>query len=219
MDESKPGIDLYSTAIVLLIAVVSIVGAIVTWRVSVALSDAGTADTLGILAVVEKEDVTTRATITLVGHLTAYAAFVRDDALAKSYAEVSQANPQRTDLSTFALAFRAAANYAQNAIPAAYFDRNQKLDRQRDLGEQIAQGSLGKDVDPQLHFSAADASRAKAGWLLVSITLFGFALLCLTLADAIQNLLRYLFFFAGVGFFAIGALAALFIELFGVPGL
>jgi hypothetical protein len=60
MDESKSGIDLHSTAIVLLIAVVSIVGAIVTWRVSIALSDAGTADTLGILAVVEKEDVTTR---------------------------------------------------------------------------------------------------------------------------------------------------------------
>lgn len=55
---------------------------------------------------------------------------------------------------------------------------------------------------------------AAIGWLLVSIILFGLALLCLTLADAIQNLLRYLFLFAGIG-----VLAALFIELFGVRGL
>src|SRR5512142_872459 len=119
MDSSeKP--DHLRTFIAVLIATVTVVGAIIAWRAAVALGDASNANTSGILATVEREDVKTRATITLIGHRAAFSAFVRDDALAKAYDSLASANSQRTDLANYARAFRLAANYALYLIPAAY---------------------------------------------------------------------------------------------------
>jgi len=209
--------DRLRTFIAVLIATVTVVGAIIAWRAAVGLSDASSANTRGILATVEREDVNTRATITLFGHLAAYSAFVRDDALAKAYSDLAGANPQRTDLTNYARAFRLAANYAQDLIPPAYIDRDEKLDRQRDLGENIAQGSLNKDIEPEPHFADAGISQQKAQWLLADLILLGAVLVLLTLADAIQNLLRYLLLLGGVGLFGISMMIALVIEFFGPP--
>lgn len=216
MDSSEKPNHL-STFIAVLIATVTVVGAIIAWRAAVALSDASGADTHGILAAVEREDVNTRATITLLGHLSAYSAFVRDDALAKAYDGFASANPQRADLTNYASAFRLAANYAQDLIPPAYLDRDEKLDRQRDLGENIAQASINKDVQPEQHFSVAETSEQKAQWLLADLILLGVVLVLLTLADAIQNLLRYLFLLGGAGLFGISVIIVVVIEFFGPP--
>ncbi len=205
--------EVFSTTVAVLIACVTVVGAIVTWRAAVAASDAGSADTLGILAAVEKQDVTTRATTTVLGHLSAFLAYVRDDALADAYDDVAGTNPERTDLHNYASAFRLAADYAENAIPPAYLGRDQQLDRQRDLGEHIAQDSLSKDIEPQPHFTSADASRRKMLWLLLDVVALGVALILLTAADAIQNLIRYGLFVAGIGVFISGVLAAIAIEV------
>ncbi len=208
--------DNLSTAIAVLIAIVTVIGALTAWRVAVALSDAGTADTLGLLAAVEKEDVTTQATITLTGHRMAYVAYVRDDALANSFDDLYAANPLRGDLSNFSYAFRLAANYAREFIPATYLDRDEKLDRTRDLGENIAQLALARDINPQPHFDTSDTGRLKAQWLLATIILLGVVLILLTLADAIQNFLRYLVLVSALGLFGISVLLFAYIEFIGV---
>ncbi len=212
---NNPESNNLSTAIAILIAVVTVIGAITAWRVAVALSDAGTADTLGLLATVEKEDVTTQATITLAGHRMAYTAFVRDDALATAFDDLHAANPDRGDLSNLSEAFRLAANYAREFIPAAYLDRDETLDRTRDLGENVAQLALARDINPQPHFDSADGSRYKAQWLLATIILLGVVLILLTLADALLSLLRYLVLTAALGLFGISALLLIYIELIG----
>ncbi len=204
-----------STAIAILIAIVTVVGAIAAWRVAVSMSDAGTADTLGLLAAVEKEDVTTQATITVAGHRMAYTAYVRDDALATSFDEVYGANADRGDLSNLSYAFRLAANYALDFIPANYVGRDEKLDISRDLGENIAQLALARDINPQPHFDAADTSRTKALWLLTTVILLGVVLILLTLADAVQNFLRYVILAAGLGLFGISTLLFGYIEFVG----
>jgi uncharacterized integral membrane protein len=219
MNEPESSSDRFDTVVAVLIAVVTVVGAVVAWRVSVALNDGAGADTRGILATVEREDVTTRAAITLMGHRTAYAAFVSDDALARAYSDLARANPKDADLSNFASAFRLAANYALYPIPAQYLDRDRQLDQERDLGENIAQYSINKDIEPQPHFAAADQSRQKAGWLLINVILLGMALILLTTANAVESRLRYLFLLASLLFLLISALAALLIELVGVPAL
>lgn len=213
MHDSEWGSGCFSTFIAVLIAMVTVVGAIIAWRVTVASNNAGGADTLGILAAIEREDVTTRATTTVMGHLTAYSAFIRDNSLAKAFDALAVANPQRTDFSNFARAFRSAANYSQDFIPPRYFDRNKELDRQRDLGAHIAEYSINKDVEPQPHFAAADKSRQKARWLLVNLILLGGALVLLTMANASEHPLRHLFWLGGVSLFGVGTLASLLVEL------
>ncbi len=211
--------DYFHTIVAVLIAVVAVIGAILAWRAAVASGDADSADTRGVLAAIEKEEAMIRATTTVIGHRTAFAAFVRDDALAKSYSALANVNSQRGDLSDLARAFSDASKYAWDWIPPRYVERNENLNEQRDLGENIAQDSINKDIDSQPHFAAADESRQKAQWLVLDLILLSIALLSLTLADASQNPLRYLFFLTSVSGLVIGGLAGIIIEFFGAPAI
>ncbi len=199
----------FSNMVAVLIALVTVVGAIIAWRVAVASSDAGSADTTGLLAAVDKEDATTEATITATGHQTAYAAFLRDDSLANAMYALGG------ELTTAADALEAAANRTLDYIPRAYIDRKLNLNVQRDIGENLAESTVNKDINAQPHFAAADAARGKAQLLLFVLIWLGIALLLLTLADAIRNPLRYLFLLGGLGILALGTLAAALIEAIG----
>ncbi|MCA1552913.1 MAG: hypothetical protein LC737_00895 [Chloroflexi bacterium] len=197
----------FSNMVAVLIALVTVVGAIVAWRVSVALSDAGSADTAGLLAVVDNEDATTHATVYALGHQTAYAAFLRDDRLARALRSLGD------QYTTFANSLDQAATRALDYVPRAYLDRDENYNVQRDVGEDVAESTLNKDVNSRAKFDAADASRGKAQWLLLTLIGLGTALLFLTSADAVQNALRYLLLLGGLALFAASALGALVVEL------
>ncbi len=196
----------FSNIVAILIALVTTVGAIIAWRVAVASSDAGSADTTGLLVAVDNDDATTQATLLAIGHQTAYAGFVRDDALATALYQAGG------HFNALADSLVEAANRSLDYIPRAYIDRKQNFDVQRDLGENLAEKTLAKDVNPQPHFQAADVARSKAQWLLFVLIWFGVALVLLTLADAVQNVLRYLFLIGGLGIFVFGAIIAAFVE-------
>ena len=109
-------------------------------------------------------------------------------------------------------ALKAAANRTLDYVPRAYIDRNENLDVQRDLGENLAQETLSKDVNPQPHFASADLARSKAQWFLFVLIWFGVALVLLTMADAIQNPLRYALLAGGLCIFVFGTITAAVIE-------
>jgi hypothetical protein len=208
--EKKP--DRFGTVIAILIALVSVVGAIMAWRVATMLDEAGGADSAGIRALTNNEDVTTRAEIILTEHLNSYIAYLENDSLATAYTALARANTGRTDLDRYASAFQSAANHAQDKIPQSYIDREGHLDRLRDLGEHIAQDARNIDVAPQPHFARGDAERQQAMWMFATVILFGVVLVLLTTAEAIQNWLRYLFLVGGVVLFVIAALVELLVE-------
>jgi hypothetical protein len=206
MNESESQSSRYSTFVSILIAIVSLAGAVLAWRVAVASSHAGNADTAGLLAAVDREDATTQATIGAVGHQMAYAAFIRNNSLAQAFYALGK------DFTTTARGFEAAANRALEFVPGQYLDRNDKFDAQRDIGEDIANASVNKDIHPADHFKEADQARRKAQFLLLDLSGYGVALVALTLADAIHNRLRYLFLLGGLGLFTMGSTAAIVIE-------
>jgi hypothetical protein len=197
----------YSTFISIMLAVVSVIGAIVAWRVSVALSQAGSADTAGLLAEMDKSDVEIAATISVIGHQTVYAAFMTNKAIADGFYALGD------NYTYLAYAFHNAANEVLNYIPRNYLDRDEKFDYRRDLGETIANSELSRDTNAQPYFDSADRARYKGQWLLVDLIWLGAALLFLTLADAIQNVFRHFFLAAGVCMLLSGTLAVVLIEL------
>ncbi len=218
MSESdKP--DLFHTLAAILIALLAVTGAVLSWRVAVTLDSANRADGAGLRALTDREDSTLRAQIILTEHLTAYASYLKNDALADAYNALARANPARTDLADYASMFRYAANQALDAIPQRYLDRDEHLMRERDLGAHIAQEARTKDIEAQPHYARADAARQKVRMLLVTIFLLSFAAFMLTAADAIRNPLRYLFLLAGVAVFALATLIALLIEFASALGL
>ncbi len=213
MSKSKTPSDRFGNIIAVLIALVTVIGAVTSWRIATTLDEAGGADSAGIRAATNKEDVTTRARIILIEHLDAYAAYVKNKTLADKYTAFANSNAGRTDLSDYALAFQYAANQARDVIPESYIDRDGQLDKKRDEGEHIAQDSHDKDVEPQPHFDRADSDRRRATWLFATLVLYGVVLILLTAADAIHNWLGYLLLIGGLVLFTIAALIGVFVEL------
>ncbi len=207
MAQPEEGSNRYSTFVAVTIAVVSVVGAVMAWRVSVAASDAGSADMRGVLALVDDATALTQASSIVLGHQVSFAAFKANDRLSDELAPVSQ-------FAEVAEAFRAAAKRARNDyIPQAYIDRNEQLDAQRDLAQNREASGYKKDTHPQPHFDAADRARLKAIWMMFALIWLGVAIVCLTLADAIQNVLRYVFLMLGLGIFVLGGLLAVIVEI------
>ncbi|MCX7840537.1 MAG: hypothetical protein N2559_13955 [Anaerolineae bacterium] len=218
MSDSATQADRLHTLIAILIALLAVVGAVISWRVAVTSDQANRADGAGLRAMTDREDITLRAQIILTEHLTAYASYLENDALADAYKALARVNPGQTDLADYASVFRYAANQARDAIPQRYLDREERLMRERDLGANIAQEVRNKDVEPLPHFARADAYRQKIRLLLVTIFSLSFAAFLLTIADALHNPLRYLFLLGGATVFILATLAALSIEIASALG-
>lgn len=222
MSEQSHSTDRLSGLIAVMIAIVSVLAALGAWRVAVATSNAGNADTDGLLAAVDREDAITEAYITLYGHLNAYSRAVRDDAVAQALKSIqdsttdqnlkAQLGQQRDELIY-------AANTNRFAIPQQYLDRNQNFDQERDVGETLADRALEKDTLPEPHFAKANSERAKAEWLLLMLVLLGVAFVLLTLADAIKNRLRFVFIAGAVVVIGVAVIGAALIETLGAPAL
>jgi len=214
--------DRVSTLIAVLIAIVSVFAALGAWRVAVATSAAGNADTDGLLAAVDREDAITEAYITLYGHLNAYARAVRHDALANALKSVEDTTSD-TNLKARLAQERDGLIYAANtqrfSIPQQYLDRSQNFDQERDVGETIADRSLEKDTFPEPHFARANAARAKAEWLLLLLILLGGAFVLLTLADALKHPLRFLLILMAIVVLGVAVVGGLMVELVGAPAL
>jgi hypothetical protein len=190
--------DRFHTVVAILIALVTVIGAISSRRIASILDQAGGEDSAGIRAITNREDVTTRATIILTEHLDAYWAYLENRSLADSYAALAKTNVARADLNDRADAFRVSSNHAKDKIPQAYLDREGQLDQLRDLGEHIAEDAHDKDIEAQPHFGRADGYRKSAMWLFASLVLLGTCLVLLTTADAIHSWVRYVFLAAGI---------------------
>jgi len=207
MDE--PGSSRYSTFLAIMIAVVSVIGAFIAWRGSVAFSNAGSADTRGVLALVDDQMVQAQAGSVVLGDKIGFAAF-------KANERVSTLLEQVPGYEEVAAAFRAAARSARDDyIRQSYIDRREAFDESRALAQTREQLSFKKDLHPQPHFDEADQARTKGGWMLFALVWFGAAIVCMTLADAIQNAMRHIFFVLGLGMFVLGSVLAVIVEIVG----
>ena len=204
--EEEGGTSRFSTFVSVLIAFVAVLGAILAWRVAVASSNASSADTRGLLAEVDRADVTLQASVTVFGHKAVYASFVTDKALGDAFASLG------SDYQPLSFAFKSAAAHSLDFLPRVYLDRDEKFDVARDLGETEADISLNQDINPQPQYNAADSSRTKSLWLLGDLIWLSGALVALTLADAIRHPLRYFFLLGAIGILFSGSLAAILIE-------
>jgi hypothetical protein len=196
----------FSTFVSILIAVVSVLGAILAWRVAVASSNASSTDTRALLAEADRADVNLQASITVFGHKAVYVSFVTNKSLAAAFEALG------SSYQPMAFAFNSAAARTLDFMPRVYLDRDEKFDVARDLSETAADYSLNRNTNPQPLYDAADRARAKALWLLLDLIWFSGALVALTLADAIRNPLRYFCLLGGVGIMFSGSLAAVLIE-------
>ncbi len=209
--------DNLSTLIAVLIALLSLAGAIVAWRVAGAASAAGDADAKGLLAAVDAEDAKTDAKTTVLGHLLVYARAVQNEVLKSEFdalAAKTDDTALKTQLEHESEVLDATATRDRDFLPDQYLDREQGFDAERDYGETLANNARQRDVVPDAHFAAADAFRAKTEYLLAILVFLGIAFVLLTLADAVRNRARYFLLFGGFAILVFGSLAAFLVEVY-----
>ena len=218
MDNDTPQNDnRLETIAAILIAVVTVIGAVVAWRASVASDGAGDADFAGLRASVNAEEARALNFVNAYEHYGAYTAYLRYTKLGDAIADDLDNSAALTEAEVYLLDRQRAESYDladanQDLFPNRFLSRDGSYSVAREMGEAWADASKEKDLSPNPHYAAADGLRAKTNRLLGTLSLLGVGLVFFTLVEATAGRLRSIMIGSGVLFAVAGIVLALIVE-------
>ena len=198
-----------------MIAIVTVVSALVAWRASLAASDAGNADFRGLVATVNTEEAWVLSTIKVTEHYQAFLSYTRYNELGYKIYDALQANPADSGALTQQKSDSWGIAYGLQSIffPSRYLRPDGTYDSQREMDELLADEQRARDTRSETHYTEADGLRAKANLLVQMLILLGISFWFFTLAQIVDHKIKYLFATLGGFLLLIGSFAALTIEL------
>jgi hypothetical protein len=203
------------TVIAVLIALTTLIGALVAWRASVASDGAGDADFAGQRATVNLEETRALSAINSYEHYSAFTTYRRysdlGDLIAEDDTAVSDEQADllaRTQAEAYDLAI---AN--QGLFPNKFLNRDGSYALQRQIGEWYADTAKEKDLQPDIHYAEADKLDNKAGQLLLAVTTLAIGLVFYSLVEVAGRHLRYALLGIGSLCLLAGTLFALMVEI------
>jgi hypothetical protein len=212
---SEPSDNRMETFVALLIAVVTVIGAIVAWRASVADDGAGDADFAGLKASLNAEETRALNAVNAYEHYGAYTTYWRYNALGNALADEIEAAPDEAvdvlDRQRAEAYDLADAN--QDLFPNRFLNRDGTYSVARETGEAWADAAREKDLNPDPQYAEADKLRTKANQLLGTITLLGLALVVYTLVETVEGRSRLIFVGLGTLLALAGTVWAVLLEL------
>ena len=203
------------TFVALLIALVTVIGAVVAWRASVADDGAGDADFAGLKASLNAEETRALNAVNAYEHYGAYTTYWRYNALGNALAaEVEFASDEAIQIldRQRAEAYDL-ADANQDLFPNRFLNRDGTYSVARETGEAWADAAREKDLYPDPQYAEADKLRTKSNQLLGTITLMGLALVAFTLVETVEGKLKLGFVALGIVLAAAGTIAAVALEL------
>ncbi|HEY4687796.1 MAG TPA: hypothetical protein VIK33_00670 [Anaerolineae bacterium] len=205
--------DRFKTLVAGLLALVTILGAVVAWRAAAANDIASNADFAGIAATLNAEESRALNAVTAYEHLRAYTDYVRYNELGNAIAD-SLADAPETDRVTLERQMRDAWDLATEIEGTFFENRYVKTDGTYDIPRQLdelwSDDAQNKDLNPDLHFAQSDAARAKSTTLIGILIVLGLLLVLYTLANTLASRVRYLMA-AGATIFLVGSVIALIV--------
>lgn len=169
-DDSK--INLYNG---LLIALLTVIAAVVAWRASVADDAAGDEDYAGLQATVNAEETKALNYVEAMEHYGAFLNFHKNYVLSDRLGE--EKGKDAADL--------AAASLGQ--FPSRFMNRDGTYSVQRELGSLWQDASKVKDMDDGKHFEDSEKFRAKSLNLSLAVVVMTLALVILTLVETLPE--------------------------------
>jgi len=203
-----------ATLVAILIALATVLGAVVAWRASVASDGAGDADFAGLRATVNLEETRALASVTAYENYSAFMTYRRhenlgnlivDDQEQLEEAEATVLEAERVNAHDLALA-------NQQLFPNKFLNRNGSYALQRELGEIFADAAKEKDLQPDAPYAEADALRDKTNQLLLAVTILAVALVFYTLVETVGGRMQTMLVGMGVICTLAGSIMALMIE-------
>jgi hypothetical protein len=213
--ETEPANNRLETVVALLIAVVTVIGAVMAWRASVADDGAGDADFAGLRASLNAEETRALNAVDAYEHYGAYTNYWRYNALGDELAAaVEAAPPEAAD----ALDRQRAEAYDladanQDLFPNRFLNRDGTYSVARETGEAWADAAREKDLYPDPQYAEADRLRTKSNQLLGTITLLGLALVVYTLVETVAGRVKLLLVGLGTVLAIAGVVVAVLLEL------
>jgi tetratricopeptide (TPR) repeat protein len=224
-----------------MIALVTILAAVIAWRSALAGTFAGNAEDEGLLASLTRQETVTITTLRANQHKNAYLQYKRYDLLAKVAALdgrldrgtdeeiLARLRPiqEQFDLATTNKGFfpvkyitkldapEAAGGETDPAAVIALADA-EFYDVEREIAEEVADVARNKDLVPEPKFSEADALRDKSVALIATLILLAISLWLFAAAETVSHWIKWVWAVGGGIFLVIGSAAAWAIEA-GAP--
>ena len=201
--------DRFQTIMAIMIAIVTLVGAVIAWRAAVAHINAGDADFAGLSAALNAEETLTLTNNTFHRHYRAYTSFSGNDVFSNNLDGVPRVQTLRNNAQSIAATDRL-------FFPNRYLNRDGSYAGDRQVGEAWAEASQIRDLDPAPHFGEADQARLKTNWLVGIFIGLALSLLFFTIAEGLhqgRSQLRFIMAFAGSAFLTLTIMAGVIIEV------
>lgn len=219
-EEKKEAGERFKTFVAVLIAIVSLVGAILAWRISVADSLAADSDVSGTVSIINRNQALAASEADMYRNLWTYLQvrihdLVSDD-LVREAQQYPGADPTRDRLwdESWTEIFVAEAYLEQVNIRPEYIRPDGSYDGQAAQDIDLAHRALAADLDPQgRYFRQADQLRLKAQWLIALASVLSIALVSYTLAEVITHASKYVFLALGSAVFVLAVLGLILVEL------
>jgi hypothetical protein len=202
------------TIVAILIAVVTVIGAVVAWRSSVADDGAGDADFAGLRASVRAEETRALNYVNAYENYGSYANYrrysdmsnlIEADLPTAPEQQQSELERQRADNNDLSIS-------NQRLFPNKFLDRDGSYNVKRQMGEMWADAAKQNDLNPDPQFAEADQLRGKANSLLGAVTILAIALVFYTLVESFGDRMKYVMVALGSLCMVAGTVFALFIE-------
>ena len=194
----------FQTLIAVLIAMVTVTGAIVAWRAATIGSEADDAEREGLLSTIVRERVDATNRTWLYNDLRTFALYTEYQALADRLAQDAQDRREGGDdeeadrLEREAERYQALADNLRRFLFEGYITSEGTYDADAFLARRWAEAAREADLEPQDDLARADTLRFRAQQLVGGTIFLAAALLLLTLAQISRSGLRYLFLTGGL---------------------
>jgi tetratricopeptide (TPR) repeat protein len=205
-----------------LIAIVTIMGALVAWRAAVANSDSGNNDSSGLLALQNVEETKAVADIQANGDEVAYVNYLRNRVISTEMLNDKAAASVPPDMQDYvARQITETIDLGNTSkfffFPSNYLDQNDNYDRQRQVNEAYAQAQESEDLNFQQHFDTSDALSDKSMFLFAMLIVLAVALWLFAVSEVISNAVKYAIAAGGVLLMLLGGLGAYFADAGQAP--
>jgi hypothetical protein len=198
----------------ILIAVLTVLAALVAWRASVAGDATGDYDYDGLRAVVASEEVRTLATVEALVHAQAFANYRRyDETVAALDEELKEGGGKDVDLQRKRREADVLVDAKLRMFPNKFLERAGGYDTAREIGQTVANKKRTRDLAPDAHFQSAEAYRLKTERLLWGVVMMTLGLVAFTLVEALQGTARKLAFGGGLLLGLAGTLYSIAMEI------
>lgn len=196
--------DNFKSWIAVLTAVVTVLGASAACLASVAVSTAGDQDFSGLDASIRAQKAEIINYVIAYQNYRAYTDYLRYDEM--GYLMYDPEADAETDARNYAIqqeVWGVSSGLLSSFVKARYIDPDGSYDIERELQEAFADDAQTSDLNSQPYFEKSDAERSRSAFLTADMIVFAVSFWFLTLAQATEKNIKYVWAALGV-LFAIG---------------